>query len=144
PSRAPSVHEADLVVTGDAFGVCSLGGNTTTFDGGDGVGFPNVQEATDAHTPGNPERTPGAPPMPMGIPAVRISRSEGNLTFEIEFPSLYGDQLHFLLQTQAGTLSLPFVESADSATNQGANIYSLTIPAPAEKSFFRFRLALRP
>ena len=82
--------------------------------------------------------------MPTGIPPVRMSVSGGNITFEIEFPSLYGDQLYFLLQTQAGTLSLPFTESASAASNVGANVYSLTIPEPAVTTFFRFRLALRP
>ena len=141
---APIVTDENLNAIDDAFELYFLGGNTNPFDDADGDGFSNLQESLEGTHPANPASTPEAPPMPMEIPAVRISRSGDNLTFELEFPSLYGDQLYFLLQTQAGTLSSPFVESSDSATNEGANIYSLTLPAPAGKSFFRFRLALRP
>ena len=141
---SPPVTDENLNAIDDAYELYFFGTLTGPFGDADGDGFSNLQESLEGTHPGNPTITPTAPPMPMGIPPVRMSSSGGNLIFEIEFPSLYGDRLYFLLQTQGGLAPSAFVESANAATTPGSNIYSLTIPEPAGTTFFRFRLALRP
>lgn len=141
---SPPITDENHNAIDDAYELYFFGGNTSPFGDADGDGFSNLQESLEGSHPGNPTSVPSAPPMPLQMPPVRISRSGGNVTFQIKFPSLYGDQLHFLLQTPGGILSEPFIESADAATNSGANVYLLTVPAPAGRAYYRFRIALRP
>ncbi|MFT6862817.1 MAG: hypothetical protein ACJAVK_001377 [Akkermansiaceae bacterium] len=140
---SPPIRDQNLDAIDDAHELYFFGGNTSPFGDADGDGFSNLQESLEGSHSRNPASVPSALPMPLGIPPVKISHSEGNVTFAIKFPSLYGDRLYFLMKTPGGILSQPFVETADAATNRGAKAYSLTIPAPARRAFFRFRIALR-
>lgn len=129
----------------DEFENYFFGGPTEPFADADGDGYINLQEALDGSHPNDPASTPNASPLPAAMPPVRVSRSGGQLHFTLEFPSSYGDQLHFLLQSSGTQLSLPFNENLDAATTSGNNSYTLSIPLPAANSgFFRFRLGLRP
>ncbi|WP_193211824.1 hypothetical protein [Luteolibacter marinus] len=129
----------------DAYEDYFFGGGVDPFGDADGDGYINLQEALDGTHPNDPASMPAGDPLPAGMPPVEIARAGGNLTFTLTFPSAYGDRIHFLLQDAGGTLSAPFVEMVDAATDAGSDIYSLTIPHPGNtRNFYRFRLALRP
>lgn len=122
-----------------------FGGPVDPFGDEDGDGYVNLQEALDGTHPDDPASTPAGTPLPGTMPPVQLAISGGNLLFTLEFPSEYGDRIHFLLQGSGTSLSAPFTESPDAATDTGSNEYSLTIPKPSDsRSFYRFRLGLKP
>ncbi len=122
-----------------------FGGPVDPFGDEDGDGYINLQEALDGTHPDDPASTPDGSPLPDSMPPVRLVLSGGNLVFTLEFPSEYGDRIHFLLQGSGTSLSAPFTESPDAATDAGLDEYTLSIPKPADdRNFYRFRLGLRP
>lgn len=139
-----AVTDANLNAIDDDYELYFFGQTTDPFGDLDGDGYINLQESLDGTHPDNASSTPASSPLPDRIPPVQITRSGGNASFLIEFPSEYGDQLQFMLQSPGSDLALPFVETTDAATDAGSNQYTLTVPAPANRAFYRFRLALRP
>ncbi|MCH7225792.1 hypothetical protein [Haloferula sp. A504] len=122
-----------------------FGGPVDPFGDEDGDGYINLQEALDGTHPADAASTPGGTPLPDAPPPVEVAVSGGDLVFTLEFPSEYGDRIHFLLQGSGTSLSAAFIESTDAATDSGSNEYTLSIPKPSEtRSFYRFRLGLRP
>ena len=122
-----------------------LGGPVDPFGDADMDGYINLQEALDGTNPADPSSSPAGAPLPATLPPVRITSGGGQLHFALKFPSNYGSQIHFILQSAGGTLSAPFHESTNAANDAGLNTYTLSIPHPGtHRSFYRFRLALRP
>lgn len=143
PSGSPGDTNQNAIE--DAYEDYFFGAPVDPFGDEDGDGFINLQEALEGTHPDDPASTPGGAPLPNRIPPVRVTSDGVNLTFTLDFPSEYGAQIYFLIQDSGGSLSAPFVEGLDSATDAGADTYSLTIPIPANpRNFYRFRLALRP
>ena len=138
------VTDDNLNAIDDSYELYFFGETTDPFGDADSDGFINLQESLEGTHPDNASSTPPASPLPDRMPPVTITRSGGNASFVIEFPSDYGDRLQFLMQTPGADLALPFVETTDAATDAGSNQYTLTVPAPATKAFYRFRLALKP
>ncbi|GAA5476787.1 hypothetical protein [Haloferula helveola] len=142
PSGSPGDTNQNAIE--DAYEDYFFGGGVDPFGDEDGDGYINLQEALEGTHPDDPASTPSGPPLPHSIPPVRITTDGVNLTFTLEFPSEYGDQIHFLIQDSGNSLSVPFVEGTDAATDEGLDTYSLTIPRPiGTRNFYRFRLALR-
>jgi len=139
-----AVTDENLNAIDDDYELYFFGATTDPFGDADGDGFINLQESLDGTHPDNASSIPTTVPLPDKMPPVTITHSGGNASFVIEFPSDYGDQLQFMMQTPGSDLNLPFVETTDAATDAGSNEYTLTVPAPASRAFYRFRLALKP
>lgn len=115
------------------------------FEDADGDGVSTLEELLEGTHPLLTSSAPANPQLPLRPPSVTIAkRTDGDLEFQIQFPSAFTRQLGFRLQTSE-TLGEDFIESTLVATPDTDGQFSLQIQPSAgvDVEFFRFRLFLK-
>lgn len=140
----PAFVDSDGNVLDDEWEFFFFGGSVDAFADSDGDGYSNLQELFEGTNPILSSSKPSGEAVPLAPPKVRISQLPGgDVQLDVEFPSIYADQICFSLYTQTD-LSLPFEKVPGSeAIDAGSDVYRLEVPISAARAeFYRFRLEL--